>query len=176
MVLPADARIVGIDGRGGSGKSTLGRALAAQHGGVVVELDDFYRPSWERHVPPLQHGGNYDLPRVRAQVLDPLLAGAAARYQRYDWDEDALAEWHDISAGGLVIVEGTYALSYGLRDAYDVRIWVEAPYELRLARGVARDGEAARERWTGEWMPAEDAYVAAQDPVAVADLVVDGTA
>jgi uridine kinase len=73
MMLPSDARIVGIDGRGGSGKSTLGRALAAQHGGVVVELDDFYRPSAERHVPPQTHGGNYDLPRVRAQVLAPFL-------------------------------------------------------------------------------------------------------
>jgi uridine kinase len=174
-MLPSGARIVGIDGRGGSGKSTLGRALAAEHGGVVVELDDFYRPARERRVPPLGHGGNYDLPRVRAQVLEPLRRGEAARYQRYDWDADAPAEWHDVPAGGLVIVEGTYALSYGLREAYDVRIWVEAPYELRLARGIERDGEAARATWTGEWMPAEDAYVAAQDPVAVADVVVDGT-
>jgi uridine kinase len=176
MLLPADARIVGIDGRGASGKSTLARTLAAAHGGVVVELDDFYRPSSDRHVPPLEHGGNYDLPRVRVQVLDPLLAGVGTRYQRYDWDRDALAEWHDVPAGGLVVVEGTYALSYGLRDAYDWRIWVEAPYDLRLERGLERDGEGARERWTGEWMPAEDAYVAAQDPVAAADVVVDGTA
>src|ERR1700760_2565887 len=101
MMLRADARIVGIDGRGGSGKSTLGRALAAAHGGVVAELDDFYRPSAQRTVPPRGHGGNYDLPRVRAQVLDPLLAGRDARYQRYDWDSDALAEWHEIAAGAL---------------------------------------------------------------------------
>jgi hypothetical protein len=46
----------------------------------------------------------------------------------------------------------------------------------RSELSLERDGEAARERWTGEWMPAEDAYVEAQDPVGVADVVVDGSA
>ena len=44
----------------------------------------------------------------------------------------------------------------------------------RLARGVARDGEAARATWVERWMPMEDRYVERDDPVACADLVVDG--
>ena len=46
---------------------------------------------------------------------------------------------------GLVVVEGVCALHRMFRDAYDVRVWVEAPYDVRLARGVERDGEAARD-------------------------------
>ena len=73
-----------------------------------------------------------------------------------------------------MIVEGVCALHRMFRDAYDVRVWVDAPYETRLARGVARDGEAARSTWVERWMPMEDRYVERDDPVACADLVVDG--
>ena len=51
------------------------------------------------------------------------------------------------------------------------RIWVEAPREVRRARGVARDGEQARETWENVWMPREEAYVAVDDPVSSAHLV-----
>ena len=41
--------LVGIDGRGGSGKSSLARRLEACASDVtVVEFDDFYLPSRER--------------------------------------------------------------------------------------------------------------------------------
>ena len=75
---------------------------------------------------------------------------------------------------GIVVVEGVCALHRMFRDDYDVRVWVEAPYETRLARGVARDGEAARATWVETWMPSEDRYVESDDPIACADLVVDG--
>lgn len=61
------------------------------------------------------------------------------------------------------------------RDAYDVRVWVEAPREVRLARGVARDGEGARATLTEVWMPSEDRYVERDDPIPSAHLVVDGS-
>jgi hypothetical protein len=61
------------------------------------------------------------------------------------------------------------------RDDYDLRVWVEAPFETRLARGVARDGETARATWLEVWMPMEDRYVERDDPVSAAELVVDGS-
>ena len=91
--------LVGIDGRGGSGKSTLARKLAdADPGVTVVEFDDFYLPSGERESRAAagndEVGGNFDWRRLRAQVLEPLARDEPARYQRYDWPSDALAEWH----------------------------------------------------------------------------------
>lgn len=63
-------------------------------------------------------------------------------------------------AGATVIVEGVYCLELRLRASYTTTMFCQATAALRLARGVARDGEAARARWVHEWMPAEDEYVA----------------
>ena len=73
------------------------------------------------------------------------------------------------------MVEGVCALHAMFREAYDLRIWVEAPRELRLARGIARDGEESRDVWENQWMPSEDRYVERDDPVSAADLIVDGS-
>lgn len=169
------ARLVAIDGRGGSGKSTLAREiLDAWPAVLVIEMDDFYRPVAERARRPPTHGGNYDRERLRAEVLEPLACGSAGCYQRYDWDEDRLMEWRDVPAGVPVLLEGVYSSSAGLGGYADYTIWIECPYELRLRRGVERDGQERRAWWVKEWMPAEDRYVAAERPQARADLVLDG--
>jgi uridine kinase len=136
-------------------------------------MDDFYQPTSRRSATP-SPGENFDRERVAVQVLDPLAHGHDGRYQRYDWDVDTLAEWHDVPAGSPVVVEGIYSTSKPLADYFGFRIWVDAPYETRLARGIARDGEAMRSKWVDEWMPAEDVYLREERPRELAHLVVDG--
>jgi len=171
-----ETAIIAIDGPGGAGKSTLARAVAramADREVAIVHADDFYLPSRDR--PPVErHGIDVDLARLREQVIDPLSAGRAARYQRYDWPSDALAEWHDVIPGGAVIIEGVGAAARTLRDALDLIIWVDAPPAVRLRRGLARDGERARELWERKWLPAEEQYVATQQPDVTAHFRVDG--
>ena len=169
--------LVGIDGCGGAGKSTLARALAGLvPAATVVELDDFYRPSGERASRgDGEVGGDFDWRRARNQVLVPLAGDRPARYQRYDWGEDRLAEWHEIQPGGVVILEGNYATRSDLCGFYDFTIWVEAPRDVRLARGLERGGENTLSRWLEDWMPEEDRYIAAEDPAGRVDLVVDGS-
>jgi len=82
----------------------------------------------------------------------------------------------EVRPEGVVVIEGVCALHRRFRDAYDLKVWVDAPREVRLARGVARDGEAARSTWEDVWMPMEDAYVERDDPVSAADLIIDGAA
>lgn len=168
-------RLVAVDGCGGSGKSTLARRLADAGGLAVVEMDDFYLPTARRVAVPELPGANFDLTRLTEQVLVPAGDGRGARYQRYDWDEDALGEWVTVPPDVVVVVEGVYSTSAGLRDRYTLRVWVETPYDVRLARGVARDGEDMRATWVEEWMPAEARYVAAEDPATHAHVVVDGS-
>lgn len=175
---PERVVLVGIDGRGGAGKSTFARALAARLSvASVVEFDDFYRPTATR-LPPGDSdiGGNFEWRRLRDQVLLPLSRGEEARYRRYDWGSDSMAEWHGVPARGAVVVEGNYSTREELRDLYDFRVWVDAPHDLRLARGLARDGEGARSRWLDEWMPEEERYLSAHEPRLHADLIVDGAA
>ncbi len=156
-------RWVGIDGKGASGKTTLAAAVvAALPGAVVVHVDDFARPSvetWERD-------------RFVAQVLVPLAAGRPARYERWDWDSDTSAGWSDVPVGVPVVVEGVSSTDVRLGVPWDVTLWLDLPAEVRLARALARDGEAMREQWVERWMPAEDAYEAAQRPQDRVDGVV----
>jgi uridine kinase len=152
--------LVGIGGHGAAGKSTLARAIP---GAQVVSTDEF----WD--------GRHFDLERLRTEVVTPLRAGETADFAGYDWARRAPGPRRHVRPQGIVVVEGVCALHRMLRDAYAVRLWVEAPYGTRLRRGLDRDGEDARATWVDVWMPAEEAYVASDDPVACAHLVVDGT-
>jgi uridine kinase len=141
-------------------------------------MDDFYLPSSDRgQLPPSQKqvGADYDWERVLNQILKPLTNRRDARYQRYDWKTDTMAEWHDVPAGGLVIIEGTYSIRKELAGYHDFTIWVECTRDQRLKRGLERDGEEARQMWEDNWMVHEDLYVGAQMPKERANLVVDGT-
>ena len=169
--------LVAVDGCGGSGKSTFaGRLQALDATIMVIHMDDFYLPSAQRQANPQTIADDYDTVRLSAEVLTPLTQNQPAHYQRYDWPADRLAEFHTVSPGDMVIVEGVSALLPVLVDAFDYKVWVECPYELRLARGLARDGEAARSWWEDYWMPAEQRYIQAYSPVQCADLMVDGSA
>jgi uridine kinase len=75
----------------------------------------------------------------------------------------------------VVIIEGVCALHQMFRDDLAVRIWIDAPVDVRLARGVERDGEASRDTWVDVWMPNEVAYVRRDDPISCAHVIVDGT-
>lgn len=152
--------LVGIGGRGGAGKSTLAEALP---GAQVVQTDAF----WD--------GTGFDLARLHREVLEPLVRGETARYAAYDWGARAPAGVRTVEPCGLVVIEGVCALHRMFRDAYQVRVWVEAPRDLRLARGVARDGEEARSVWEERWMPSEDRYVERDDPIPSAHVIVDGS-
>ncbi|TKH05378.1 uridine kinase [Peribacillus simplex] len=171
--------ILAIDGRGGSGKSTLAARIQAEClGSAVVHMEDFYLPSSNRiQLPPSQKpiGADYDWERVCNQILKPLTEGGEGRYQRYDWETDTMAEWQEVPAGGLVIIEGTYSIRKELAGYHDFTIWVECPRDQRLKRGLERDGEDARQMWEDNWMVHEDLYVDAQRPQERANLVVDGT-
>jgi chloramphenicol 3-O-phosphotransferase len=157
-------RLVCVDGPAGSGKTTLADALGVELDAQVVHLDDLYQ-GWGG-LPSM-------LPRLRHWVLDPLVAGRPGRYRRWDWDADAWAEWHDVPVADALVVEGVGAAQAGVRELAVLTAWVEAPWELRLRRGVARDGGGMRPEWE-RWQAAEAAHFAADGTAAAADVVIDG--
>ncbi|MFN2518508.1 MAG: uridine kinase [Jatrophihabitantaceae bacterium] len=156
---------IGIDGPGGAGKSTLAARVArAVAGAVVVAVDDFSGPRW----------AEWDWTRFIRQLRDPLLAGRMARYQRWDWDRDEGAEWHDVCPGLPVIVEGVSSTRDETGVPWQLTMWVDAPADVRLARAVQRDGAAMLATWRDLWIPSEEAYRVAQRPERRVDLVVSG--
>ena len=70
----------------------------------------------------------------------------------------------------IVIIEGMYTIRKELADKYYLKIWGDSPRDIRLSRGLERDGEEAREMWESNWMVSEDMYVKAPKPFERADL------
>ncbi|MDT8862186.1 AAA family ATPase [Alkalihalobacillus sp. MEB130] len=172
--------LIGIDGCGGSGKSTLADKLISECSNVtVVHMDDFYLPSSQLvNTQPEKKsvGADFDWIRLLNHVLEPISQDKEGHYQRYDWETDKLSEWHIVPVGGIVIVEGVYSIRNELVSKYDFTIWVNCPREVRLSRGLERDGEEAREMWEHNWMISEDLYVEKHKPFERADLIVNGFA
>ncbi len=167
--------LIGIDGPGGSGKSTFARALGGVMGATVISMDEFYLP---RHRRPTDgdHGFQYDLERVRDEVLWPAQDGDPIRYQRYRWDDESLIEWVDVvDDDSPIIIEGVYALAVPLMRFYDYTMLVDCDDAVRLERGIARDGEELREKWLEEWMPLERAYFADSRLAEVVDFSMNTT-
>ena len=157
-------RIVGIDGCGGAGKSTLALLLSERLEAPVIHTDDFASRdnpiNWQD--------------RLMDQVLLPLSTNRPSRYQRFDWVNNELAEWHEVKVGGTLILEGVTATRALFRPMLSFKIFVETPKPIRLSRGLARDGNQALPRWTS-WQEEEDQYLERERPTEFADRILDGT-
>jgi len=159
-------RIIGIDGPAGSGKSTLARAISAETGAPVIEIDDFL--TWTSL--------EVWWPRFVAEILDPLAAGRDLEYGARDWwgDRDGdslLPEPKRVRWSPLVVVEGVSVTRRAAAERYALRVWLEADPEVRLARGIARDGEDQRRQWLA-WQSLEAEFFRADDTRARADIII----
>jgi uridine kinase len=155
-------RIVAVDGPGGAGKSSLAERLARELAAPVIHTDDF--ASWEN---PTDWW-----PDLIAKVLQPLAAGKPARFRPTAWG-GAEREPIEIEPAEFVILEGVTASREAFRPYLAYSIWIETPRELRLRRGLERDGEPALPQWQA-WMEAEDRYVELERPAEHADCVLPG--
>ena len=165
---PHGIRLVGVDGPAGSGKSTLAGRLSEVSGAPIVRIDDFL--SWTN-----LFDGWWG--RLEEQVVQPLLAGRAARFQVRDWHGDEFgdglaADWVILDWAPLVILEGVTCTRSAISDRLAYRVWVQAPRDQRLRRGLARDGADHRELWL-RFQNAEEAFFAADRTRERADLIVD---
>ncbi|MDV4152702.1 uridine kinase [Clostridium sp. AL.422] len=169
--------LVAIDGASGSGKSTLAEHITSKYGsGQIIHMDDLYKPSNERihlDISKKESGADYDIKRLSNDIIIPIINGIEGKYQRYDWDMDKLAEWHTVKPKGLIIFEGVYSISNQLYNEYDIKIFVECNRELRLKRGLERDGESALDFWK-QWMLEEDKYFQEQKPKDKSDFIILG--
>ena len=169
--------LIGIDGCSGSGKSTFAAELSESlEIAPVIHRDDFYKPSQERKTitNTTSIGWQFDWQHLETDVLQSITIGGFARYQRYDWNTDRLAELRTINACSPIIIEGIYVLKPELSSYYDIRLWMECSKETRLQRGIERDGEPAHSLWEKNWMKEGEKYVSTCNPHFHADRIING--
>lgn len=181
------ADVVLIDGRSGSGKTSLAAQLVGHlhaQGRAVQQLcvEDLY-PGWD---------GLAEGSRAVAEVL------ATGRYQRYDWVRGEFAEWVELVADSsapradrvdaipVLVVEGCGAVtreSIAAATAWAERTgrgivfsaWLDVPAEVRRSRALARDGEMFRPHWE-RWAAQEEALFARAQPELLVDRVLQSPA
>lgn len=158
-------RLVCVDGPAGSGKSTLAAALAGRTGAQVVNTDEL-----------MEGWGGFDTVTAQLTALVAALAdGRAGEYHRFLWGQgrfdDAVTY---VAPGPWLVIEGVGSAEPAIAAHVTALVWVEVDDELRLARGLARDGVHMEPEWR-EFMPAEREIFARDRTFERADVLVDGT-
>jgi uridine kinase len=163
-------RLISIDGPAGSGKSTLATNIAARADArglhiFTVHMDDLY-DGWT--------GAVRGFGLLRDHVLQRMADGREGRYRRYDWYVGAYAELHVVPVTvELLIVEGVTSCDRDADRWQSLRLWIETSNEIRLERGIARDGEALRDHWL-DWMRWERDHFAEEATRSRAHVIIDG--
>lgn len=155
---------IAIDGRSGTGKSTIAQDLAhALNDAVVVDQDDFYEggdyETWKKWSIAERVERTIDWKRLKQEVLDPLAASKVATWHPYDWDYDVRStSLRSAQPAKFVILEGTYSARKELEDLFDISILVEVNEDERKRRLLEREGDDFSQEWDDIWRAAEDHY------------------
>ena len=136
--------IIGLAGGTGSGKSMIVQSLVARVGGRVIDLDSYYcdRSALSREE---RSRINYDQPTaidvaLLVGQLAELERGEAVRKPVYSFETHERTGVEMVAPARLLLVEGRFALWWeSLRSLLDVKVFVDAPPDLRLIRRIRRD-------------------------------------
>ena len=160
--------VLAVDGRSGSGKTSLAdRIQGVVKASAVVHTDDI---AWSQAMfdwADLLAGG----------VLEPIRRGEPVSYQPPAWSERQRAGAIEVPQGReLVIIEGAGSARRELMHLIDAVVWVQSDLAESERRGIERDGgdQAAISFWH-LWMAEELPFMADQRPWIRADVIVAGT-
>jgi uridine kinase len=177
---------VAVDGVDGAGKTTLADEPAPHLDRRVIRasIDGFHRPRAER-LDYYEHSFNYRA--LIENLLTPLGPGGSRRFRRavfdYRTDEPVDSPIELAHDDDILLFDGIFLQRPEIRAMWDFVIWVEAPFEITIARGVARaqrnDKLSERElaalacRYRERYVPGQQRYIRDSRPTESADVVVE---
>lgn len=185
---------VAVDGPSAAGKSTLADELGAalrertRREVIRVSVDQFKRAVHLRTRFPRDSAESYyldswDNDGIRDQLLAPLVPGGDRRYRPALMDSAALTALDEpvrtAAADAILVADGCFLQRPELDPHWDLRIFVDIPFDEVLRRGVARDqawmasAAEAEQRYRTRYIPGERRYLADVRPRERAQLVVD---
>jgi len=150
--------IIGIDGRCGSGKTTLAASLSVHYNCPVFHTDDYFLPPEMRTPERLSEpGGNMHRERFKSEIVAGILSGKAFIYRAFSCEDGSLTDVN-AEAANISIIEGTYSAHPGMDIPYDFLIFCDVDPEEQMRRIIARNGEKMAEMFRTKWIPLEETY------------------
>jgi len=136
--------IIGLAGGTGAGKSSIVRSLVERIGGCVIDLESY---TLDRGAAAPEERGviGDDEPAaidtaLLVSHLEDLRRGEPIRRPVYSPESHARTGTAMVAPARLVLVEGLFTLWWeSLRSLLDLKVFVDAPADLRLTRRIRRD-------------------------------------
>ena len=152
-------KVIVIDGRAASGKSTMADDLKLILGAGIIHMDDFFLPpelrTEERYKQP---GGNVHYERFIEKVIPHLSNDTEFSYRRFDCHVMDYNGERFVDTSKWRVVEGAYSLHPILGDYADLKVFSTIDSEAQMERITNRNGVEMAERFRTVWIPMEEMY------------------
>lgn len=172
--------VVVMAGGSASGKTTVATGLADQSDVLLISHDRYYLDAPDPASHNFDHPAALETSLLVAQV-ERLVAGRAVELPIYGFEGHRRAPHTDrVEPRPVVLVEGILTLEHApLAALADLRVFVDAPADVRLSRRVLRDVavrgrhlDGVVQRYLDHVRPMHDRYI--EPSRARADLILDG--
>jgi len=152
--------IVAIDGRCGSGKTTLADKIAGIVDAEIIHMDDFFLPAELRSAGRLgEAGGNIHYERFLDEVVAGIRSGEEFKYRKFSCKDMDYAGVAVVKNKPVIIVEGAYSLHPLYDHIYDIRIFCDIDGDEQKRRIIAREGAERYPQFRDKWIPMEELYI-----------------
>ena len=172
-----------IDGKCGSGKTTLSERLGEQYGCNVFHIDDFYLPIVMQTPEVMKEpGGNINYDRFIAEIMAPLTSDSVVVYRAFLCMEQEYAPGVSLKRTGVNVIEGTYSCHPVLREIYAkltdwevITLFMDIDDANQRDRVRGRVGERRFKLFEDKWIPREREYFSAYSVMEYCDYSISGT-
>ena len=172
-----------IDGKCGSGKTTLSERLGERYGCNVFHIDDFYLPIVMQTPEVMKEpGGNINYDRFIAEIMAPLTSDSAVVYRPFLCMEQEYAPGVSLKRTGVNVIEGTYSCHPVLREIYAklmgwevITLFMDIDDRNQRDRVRRRVGERRFKLFEDKWIPREREYFSAYSVMEYCDYSISGT-
>ena len=166
-----------IDGRCGSGKTTIAQRMVQPLNAYCIHMDDYYLPFEKRDHQPDFPGNHMDYQRLQKQVIEPFIQNGKFDSIPYDAHQDHYGQITLVKTNGLII-EGSYSMFPHLVYPHDtLKLFITIDPNVQKQRIIARGGMACWSGFEQRWIPTEESYFKMYSIQEKADMVLsfDGT-